>query len=636
MDLVFQLSVGSNDNTTTARREKTSRSRNGCQTCRQRHIRCDETQPSWYAILSGYFSLAFSPSPSDVRGLWAVDGVGTACVKSRRSCAYRTPAIPLRDRRQGYTQLLPGYLKPWAVSEVASLAASRTLSHGAAVDPFDTLSCRMPYNSKQLLYYFHHAGSMLADVKRLGLQDCLKLASPQPHALRNALLVAITHYIWTTGDVETYKSAALFHKVQSIHTINEDLRDTGVVDQIHGVRLICTLAIFEACQGNMPTAQTHINGLMAALEIKSPDTWSLEQELTERYIMLAYYFFTNLQQKVRDAAAAEERQRGLRPRPPSASRAPRGAGSLQPRHTPPSADARDRCEKDTLGIIQRGHVAEQDGLRKRLETLRMVPYFFTPVPPHVTRLAAIDAAPFITALGRMTRDVDAVKASPEASRNNNMLWDAGSVTEVWCKMITAHVQSLSGEKCPEGSPPPPPPPPLSSSSSSREVRAHWVATSAAFGVYMYCVLGISEWDPRILCRLAADIGEEAYNVIAVTPAGTGTWKAPSTPPSSRATNKDSDEQLSSSYGSSYTSSSHGSPGARTSSSTSSRASSTVPLDKSSLPERECACQVGGSTQTQTERDLQFWIAFMGAVALITYTGAEYDWHWFEGRSMLTS
>ncbi|KAJ1323645.1 hypothetical protein MN608_10889 [Microdochium nivale] len=557
-------------------------------------------------------------------------------------------------------------MAPWAIVAASPprLTSSRTLSRGAAVDPFDALPCPMPYNSKRLLHYFRNTDSMLFNVKSLGLEDCSRGA--EPNALRGALLVAISHYTWMTGDVETYRTTGLFHKLKSIQIINEDLREAGTIDHVHGVRLVCTLAIVEACQGNMLAAQTHISGLMATLTANPApiSIWCLERELSERYVMLAYYFVTILQQRVRDTASAEEEKKThqrSRRAPCSAEphkktkhrpSSPRATPTLEGGMTP----ATTTCEVEgaALGLIRQGHAAEErEGLRRRLETIRMVPYFFSPVPAHVSRLVAIDAATLMEAMRGMTDDVDALRASPRGSeegtscRRVEMLWDKGSATDVWCVMIEAHVRSLSGRasSTAASSLPSSSTSSQSSPSQTRQVRAHWAPFSAAVGVYMFCVLGMAEYDPRFLRWVASCIGETEYNnnnnnnnnkdgtrgSMAKPPGDVNSHSSGSSPAASTAAPSSSrvaawdvsdERETPSSRDDSTTSSIHSSPGACKTWSQSSRGG-TIPLHNSPRSDPGCCpCRHSEYTHIGAEKDLQFWIIFMGLVAI--YKASERD------------
>ena len=64
-------------------------------------------------------------------------------------------------------------------------------------------------------------------------------------ALRSTLLIAGLHYSWNTGRIEEFELAFLFHKVESIRSINKLLADADAKTATLCVRQIVTLCLAE-------------------------------------------------------------------------------------------------------------------------------------------------------------------------------------------------------------------------------------------------------------------------------------------------------------------------------------------------------------------------------------------------------
>uniref|UniRef100_A0A0B7KQR0 Uncharacterized protein n=1 Tax=Bionectria ochroleuca TaxID=29856 RepID=A0A0B7KQR0_BIOOC len=157
-------------------------------------------------------------------------------------------------------------------------------------DPFDCLPVQMVFKSRQLLDYFHHLRDKFS-ICTQGEMDILPFIIQNSDALQDTLLVAGLHYTLATGDIRTYDSTVLFHKVETIRSINKRLetpRSTGFTTL---VRRIATLCLVECSFGNMATAETHFEGLLSILDLHLQDgkldtPMDFNEELTSRYLVL--------------------------------------------------------------------------------------------------------------------------------------------------------------------------------------------------------------------------------------------------------------------------------------------------------------------------------------------------------------
>lgn len=138
----------------TRRRRFHHRSRNGCLTCRARHVRCDQVRPTWYSCL---FLVIFSPlTPNSIK-----------CSNSRNICSYPELQPSVEEQTWGSLKT-PGVLI-WHISS----------TH---IDPFETFPIQMPYKSQELLQYcmssyvnpnYMHRWLMALDLVVIGVKSSL-------------------------------------------------------------------------------------------------------------------------------------------------------------------------------------------------------------------------------------------------------------------------------------------------------------------------------------------------------------------------------------------------------------------------------------------------------------------------------
>lgn len=160
------------------------------------------------------------------------------------------------------------------------------------MDPFDTLSITMPYASKELFHYCElrriqasSRASRLTNCSQFTNMACrtglcvqhefpiglyllhtyaypcarrrrvltapvsIASATADPHALRNVVLIAGLHYSWNAGDLRAFQSAFLFHKVESLRSINSGIENATPDSLATWARQICTLSLAEVRLG---------------------------------------------------------------------------------------------------------------------------------------------------------------------------------------------------------------------------------------------------------------------------------------------------------------------------------------------------------------------------------------------------
>ncbi|KAH6876817.1 hypothetical protein B0T10DRAFT_195387 [Thelonectria olida] len=261
-------------------RKHHTRNRLGCHTCRKSHIRCDGNLP-----------------------------VCTRCAKAGKACDFHTIDPPLRDRRAVW---LPGQQQPWAVTpcHLRPIQFNSVIGMNSS-DPFDCLPAQMVFQSRQLLYYFHHLPGEFSIYPR-GKMDILPSIIQNSDALQDTLLVAGLHYTLATGDIRTYDSTVSFHKVESIQLINKSLENPQSAGITTLIRRIATLCLVESCFGNTATAEIHFDGLLTLLDLYLAEGMldtpiEFDEELTSRYLVFTYNVIHAVRSRMQESSLVSKK-----------------------------------------------------------------------------------------------------------------------------------------------------------------------------------------------------------------------------------------------------------------------------------------------------------------------------------------
>ncbi|KAL4730838.1 hypothetical protein ACLX1H_002880 [Fusarium chlamydosporum] len=246
-------------------RKRHNRSRMGCMTCKNKHVRCDEQRP-----------------------------VCGNCATTSQSCEYAGPVLPLRERRKS---CLPGEQQPWAVAvEPVSKSPPKAISPARPT--------HLPLHSLELFHYFHEVGNNYEVPLRDKRQNLLAQTMHYPDALSNTLLIAGFHYVVNVGKFNSFKPTLLLHKIETIRSVNKWLQCLEPKSYAMCVRQISTLCITECYLGNSVASETHLNGLMKFMDIygplgkSNPAEPSITAELSMRYIIFTYSFISACKSRV--------------------------------------------------------------------------------------------------------------------------------------------------------------------------------------------------------------------------------------------------------------------------------------------------------------------------------------------------
>ncbi|KAI0476940.1 hypothetical protein F4859DRAFT_504366 [Xylaria cf. heliscus] len=232
------------------------RSRNGCVTCKAKHIRCDERKP-----------------------------LCTFCLRHGGSCQYQT------DSNSSSTNT-PTKQKNVSTSEgphdpaVAGLGPINI--HDISIDPFLGTQYEMPYKSRSLFYLFASTRVLYRSrVERNHDSFLVHRALSHPGFLHAALLLTTLHWAWHTGDVEQFRVPYLYHKVQAIRFVNEQLQDLETAASDGTIAVVASLAVMENSLGSTEAVSSHLQGLARIKDLQCVERRPRNMGLLQRLIAMA-------------------------------------------------------------------------------------------------------------------------------------------------------------------------------------------------------------------------------------------------------------------------------------------------------------------------------------------------------------
>ncbi|KAF4490209.1 hypothetical protein FAGAP_11029 [Fusarium agapanthi] len=258
-----------------------TRSRTGCSECRSRRVRCGEQRPT-----------------------------------CKRTCEYPPAKIPLRERRAlekaGTTQ--PWEHVPWEAPSSSkgpevpnTQALVRQLILSSSATTLDCVAIDMPLKSHEL---FNYCSETLDTSVTNHNKDCMPYTISDPEALRNAILMAATHFTFKAGSLEAFEHTFLFHRIETVRLVKKWLSTGDLTLSAAITKQIATLAYTEFCSGNMQMAEKHLNVIHALpCQTTNPSNTngkSRDQELSDRYFVLTSTFIHGVQTVLHGILRAED------------------------------------------------------------------------------------------------------------------------------------------------------------------------------------------------------------------------------------------------------------------------------------------------------------------------------------------
>ncbi|KAI0911884.1 hypothetical protein F4824DRAFT_485283 [Ustulina deusta] len=233
------------------------RSRNGCATCKAKHIRCDERKP-----------------------------LCTFCLRHGGSCQYLAESNSSSTTTPTRQKAVSTNEEPFDPAVVGSLAPIHI--HDVSIDPFVGTQYEMPYKSRSLFYLFASTRVLYRSrVERSQDSFLVHRALSHPGFLHAALLLTTLHWAWHTGDVEQFRVPYLYHKVQAIRFVNEQLQDPERAASDGTIAVVASLAVMENSLGSTEAVSSHLQGLARIKELQGEERRPKKMGLFQRMIAMA-------------------------------------------------------------------------------------------------------------------------------------------------------------------------------------------------------------------------------------------------------------------------------------------------------------------------------------------------------------
>lgn len=150
-------------------RKSHTKSRNGCKTCKRRHIRCDETFPQWYVVST-------TTPTTDQQGRSNKDLSSRNCTKHNCRCDYQDVAAA-RGSPPASRSSPDLLMSPEIEREIENW-------HRTGLTPYPELAGCPPSGwsglSRTELRLIHHIIGLSIDLHRRGLSSCTVWAQMLP------------------------------------------------------------------------------------------------------------------------------------------------------------------------------------------------------------------------------------------------------------------------------------------------------------------------------------------------------------------------------------------------------------------------------------------------------------------------
>ncbi|TXC03992.1 hypothetical protein FocTR4_00002105 [Fusarium oxysporum f. sp. cubense] len=348
-----------------------TRSRTGCSECRSRRVRCGEQRPTC-----------------------------ENCVNSRRTCEYPPVKIPLRERRAlekaGATQ--PWEHVPW---EAPSSSKGPEVPNTQAL-----ITTNSPF-----VY-----GETLVTSLTEQHKDCMSYTISDPEALRNAILMAATHFTFKVGSLEAFEHTFLLHRIETVRLVKKWLSTRDLTLSAAITKQIATLAYTEFCSGDMQMAEKHLNVIYAlpcrTADPSNPNSKTRDQELSDRYFLLTSTFIHGVQTVLHGILRAED--------------------STQ--------DKNSLSVTNPMRLIHKWYNSEGHYLHcLKLKAIRLFSTFFI-LPEIGARLSDVYSASIVNSLRKVT---DEFYNLTEAQKIHDDFWRTGAAARVYDAVLESHQTSIS-------------------------------------------------------------------------------------------------------------------------------------------------------------------------------------------------
>ncbi|KAI1878173.1 hypothetical protein JX265_002541 [Neoarthrinium moseri] len=177
--------------------------------------------------------------------------------------------------------------EPLDYDDVSSPATS-SLIDVTPRDPFVGTAFEMPYKSRPLFHLFMttrvlHSTPVARDKNSFLVHRALS----HPGFLHGALLMTTLQWAWSTGDSEQFRVPYLYHKLQAIRFVNEQLANPETAVHEGTIAAVASLALVENSLGSDDAVTSHLRGLARIKEIQDRNGASRSPGLLQRVILMA-------------------------------------------------------------------------------------------------------------------------------------------------------------------------------------------------------------------------------------------------------------------------------------------------------------------------------------------------------------
>ncbi|KAG7406482.1 hypothetical protein Forpe1208_v014256 [Fusarium oxysporum f. sp. rapae] len=377
--------------------------------------------------------------------------------------------VTIVERRAQQKEARPWDQMPWELEqtpkEMACLKKTNVPPRLSCLNQdtgFNKLAVAMPLKSHELFQYLFESSRTPKITPKTPDNPC---------ALRSAILMAGMHFSFQFGDLATFESTFLYHKIEVMRVINHWIASRDYKLEAAIIREMATLAFTEACHGELVAAETHISGILALIETARPDKsdptrsdcCSTDRELANRYFVMSYVYITGLKSLLSGICRTG------------------GHGS--------SLDAVPG--RNLLKLSHTWHMSEaMENLGLKLQAIRLFPFFFSPLPQGA-RLNNADGQVIINSIRDFTAAQDHMFKNTgieTADGKFEGFWRRGPASRVLGEYVTAHIESISVPGKKEENP----------DMTPSSFVGPWCGLTIASIFYMQDVLGALEYvDKRI-------------------------------------------------------------------------------------------------------------------------------------------
>ncbi|CAF3493532.1 unnamed protein product [Fusarium graminearum] len=371
---------------------------------------------------------------------WFIDEDGNNCINLGRVCSYSPIKIPLRERRAQQKEVQPWEQTPWHIEQPSQqLSVKRTpiptpLRFMNQDREYNRLACEMPLKSHELFQYLFKCQQGLKGSQKTTAANCLVRLTDDSCALRSTILLAGMHFCFQNGNLASFESTFLYHKVEVMRYINKWIASNNHKHDTTIFRQMATLAFTEVCTGEVLGAEAHASGLLAIIENaaardkkENPDISNFktpEQELANRYFIMAYTYICGLKSLLGGVCRL---------------------GGFD------DARIEDFSAKELVEMSYIWHKGEaSQSWALKLQALRLLPFFLTPLPEGAT-LTYADGREIIQSLREFTTatGIDPSSTSvctdpPDKIFDN--FWRRGPASRLLGECVLAHVETISVKK----------------------------------------------------------------------------------------------------------------------------------------------------------------------------------------------